>query len=264
MTGMKLIDTHDHIYLEDFDPEQDKLIKEAQDSGIDTLLLPNVDLETIDRMLALCDRYPGFAFPMMGFHPTSVTASYSESLRCVESWLGKRTYCGIGEIGVDLFWDKTYRRQQIEVFEEQLRWSIDLDLPVAIHTRDAYPEVLDTIYKVGADKLYGVFHSFTGTPEELEEVKKLPSFKIGINGVVTFKNSKLGETLQQTDMSQIVLETDAPYLSPVPYRGKRNEPRYIWKTAEKLAQIYQISLEEVVTKARKNSLSVFKNVNKGV
>lgn len=261
---MKLIDTHDHIYLEDFDPEQDKLIKEAQDSGIDTLLLPNVDLETIARMHDLCDRYPGFAYPMMGFHPTSVTADYAEKLKTVESWLGKRSYCGIGEIGIDLFWDKTYRQQQIEVFEEQLRWSIDLDLPVAIHTRDAYPEVLDVLYKVGPDKLSGVFHSFTGTAEELEEVKKFPAFKIGINGVVTFKNSKLGEVLQNTNMSQIVLETDAPYLSPVPYRGRRNEPLFIWKTAEKLAQIYQISLEEVVMKSRKNALSVFKNVNKSV
>lgn len=261
---MKLIDTHDHIYLEEFDPEQDELIRQAQESGIDTLLLPNVDLETIDRMHALCDRYPNFAYPMMGFHPTSVTEHYTEALKTIEAWLGKRSYCAIGEIGVDLFWDKTYRRQQIEVFEEQLQWSIDLDLPVAIHTRDAYPEVLESIYKVGPDKLYGVFHSFAGTAEELEEVKKLSNFKIGINGVVTFKNSKLGEILQQTSMKQIVLETDAPYLAPVPYRGKRNEPLYIWKTAEKLAQIYQISLDAVVLEARKNTLSVFKSVNKSL
>lgn len=261
---MKLIDTHDHIYLEEFDPEQDELIRQAQESGIDTLLLPNVDLETIDRMHALCDRYPNFAYPMMGFHPTSVTEHYTEALKTIEAWLGKRSYCAIGEIGVDLFWDKTYRRQQIEVFEEQLQWSIDLDLPVAIHTRDAYPEVLESIYKVGPDKLYGVFHSFAGTAEELEEVKKLSNFKIGINGVVTFKNSKLGEILQQTSMKQIVLETDAPYLAPVPYRGKRNEPLYIWKTAEKLAQIYQISLDAVVSEARKNTLSVFKCVNKSL
>ncbi len=261
---MKLIDTHDHLYLEEFDPEQDELIRQAQESGIDTLLLPNVDLETIDRMHELCDHYPNFAYPMMGLHPTSVTEHYTEALLTIESWLGKRSYCAIGEIGVDLFWDKTYRRQQIEVFEEQLRWSIDLDLPVAIHTRDAYPEVLESIYKVDPDKLYGVFHSFSGTAEELEEVKKLSNFKIGINGVVTFKNSKLGEILQQTSMKQIVLETDAPYLAPVPYRGKRNEPLYIWKTAEKLAQIYQISLDSVVSEARKNTLSVFKSVNKSL
>ena len=178
---MKLIDTHNHIYLEEFDPEQDALIREAQDSGIEALLLPNVDLETIDRMHAICDRYPDFLYPMMGLHPTSVLADYATDLKQIESYLGKRPYCAIGEIGIDLYWDKTYRTQQIEVFEEQLRWSLDLDLPVAIHTREAFPEVLDSIYKVGADKLKGVFHSFSGTSEDLEEVKKLSGFKIGIN-----------------------------------------------------------------------------------
>ena len=259
---MKIIDTHNHIYLEEFDPDQDRLIFEAKESGIDTLLLPNVDLDTVNRMHDLCDRCPDFAYPMMGLHPTSVHADYAADLKTIESWLGKETYCAIGEIGIDLFWDKTYKKQQVEVFEEQLRWSMDLHLPVAIHTRDAFPEVLDSIYKVGADKLEGVFHSFTGTAEDLEAVKRLPGFKIGINGVVTFKNSKLGEILQATSMQQIVLETDAPYLAPVPYRGKRNEPVYIWKTAEKLAQIYQIPLEYVVSEARKNALLLFKSVNK--
>lgn len=261
---MKLIDTHNHIYLEDFDPEQDILIREAKESGIDTLLLPNVDLETVDRLHDLCARYPDFAFPMMGLHPTSVKENYASDLKQIESYLHKHTYCAIGEIGIDLFWDKTYKKQQIEVFEEQLRWSIDLDLPVAIHTRDAYPEVLESIYKVGPEKLSGVFHSFTGTKEDLEEIKKLSHFKIGINGIVTFKNSKLSEVLSGTDMTQIVVETDAPYLAPVPYRGKRNEPVYIWKTVEKLAQIYQISKENVVFESRKNALSVFKNVNKSL
>lgn len=261
---MKLIDTHNHLYLEDFDPEQEKLIGEALESGIDTLLLPNVDLETVGRMHDLCDRYPDFAFPMMGLHPTSVKADYAADLRQIESYLPKRPYCAIGEIGIDLFWDKTYKRQQTEVFEEQLRWSIDLNLPVAIHTRDAYPEVLESIYKVGPEKLSGVFHSFTGTSDDLKEIRKLAHFKIGINGVVTFKNSKLGEVLSETDLSQIVVETDAPYLAPVPYRGKRNKPVYIWKTVEKLAQIYQISREKVVFETRKNTLSVFKNVNKSL
>ena len=259
---MKLIDTHNHIYLEEFDADQAELIREAQASGIEAFLLPNVDVETIDRMHDVCRRYPDFAYSMMGLHPTSVHADYAADLKTIESWLGKETYCAIGEIGIDLFWDKTYKKQQVEVFEEQLRWSLDLHLPVAIHTRDAFPEVLDSIYKVGADKLEGVFHSFTGTAEDLEAVKRLPGFKIGINGVVTFKNSKLGEILQATSMQQIVLETDAPYLAPVPYRGKRNEPVYIWKTAEKLAQIDQIPLEYVVSEARKNALLLFKSVNK--
>lgn len=259
---MKLIDTHNHLYLEEFDPEQDALVDTALKSGIDTLLLPNVDLTTIDRMHNLCDRFPGFAYPMMGLHPTSVDEHYAEALKKTESYLGKRPYCAIGEIGIDLYWDKTYLKEQKIVFEEQLKWSIDLDLPVAIHTRDAYPEVLESIHKVGADKLTGVFHSFTGTITDLEEIKKLKKFKLGINGVITFKNSKLSDTILSTDINSIVLETDAPYLAPVPYRGKRNEPVYIWKTAEKVADTYGLTLDETVELTRKNALDLFKITNK--
>ena len=238
------------------------MVDAALKSGIDTLLLPNVDLTTIDRMHNLCDRFPGFAYPMMGLHPTSVDEHYAEALKKTESYLGKRPYCAIGEIGIDLYWDKTYLKEQKIVFEEQLKWSIDLDLPVAIHTRDAYPEVLESIHKVGADKLTGVFHSFTGTITDLEEIKKLKKFKLGINGVITFKNSKLSDTILSTDINSIVLETDAPYLAPVPYRGKRNEPVYIWKTAEKVADTYGLTLDETVELTRKNALDLFKITNK--
>ncbi len=261
---MKLIDTHNHLYLEDFDPEQDQLVTAAKESGIDTLLLPNVDTTTIGRMHDLCDRYPDFAYPMMGLHPPSVDGHYVENLKETESWLGKRTYCGIGEIGIDLYWDKTYLKEQKEVFEEQLRWSLDLNLPLAIHTREAYPEVFESLYKVGADALTGVFHSFTGNETELEEINKLKNFRIGINGVITFKNSRLSEIIRQTDINKIVLETDAPYLAPVPYRGKRNEPAYIWKTAEKVAQTYGLTLEETVETTRKNALKLFKIENKPI
>ena len=185
---MKLIDTHNHLYLEDFDPEQDQLVTIAKESGIDTLLLPNVDTSTIRRMHDLCDRHPDFAYPMMGLHPTSVDEHYAKNLKETESWLGRRVYCGIGEIGIDLYWDKTYLKEQKEVFEEQLRWSIQ----------------------------------------------------------------------------KIVLETDAPYLAPVPYRGKRNEPAYIWKTAEKVAQTYGLTLEETVETTRINALKLFKIENKPI
>lgn len=261
---MKLIDTHNHLYLEEFDPEQDALTGVAMESGIDTILLPNVDTSTIERMHELSDRFPDFAYPMMGLHPTSVDKHYSENLREVESWLGKRSYCGIGEIGIDLYWDKTYLKEQKIVFEEQLKWSIDLNLPVAIHTREAYADVLDSIYKVGRERLKGVFHSFTGTVKELEEVNKLPRFLIGINGVITFKNSNLSEIVKGSDIRRVVLETDAPYLAPVPYRGKRNEPVYIWKTAEKVADTFGISLEETVRITRENALDLFKIPNKKV
>jgi TatD DNase family protein len=249
--------------MEEFDPEQDTLISVAQSSGIDTLLLPNVDLTTVERLHNLCDRYPDYAFPMMGFHPTSVDAHYADALVATESYLGKRPYCAIGEIGIDLYWDQTYKKEQIEVFEEQLRWSIDLDLPVAIHTRNAYPEVFNSIHKIGADKLKGVFHSFTGTKEELDEIKKLNTFYIGINGVITFKNSKLSEIVSQMTLDRVVLETDAPYLAPVPYRGRRNEPSYIWKTAEKVALTYQVPIEKVASTTCNNAVKLFKIVKKG-
>ena len=196
---MRLIDTHCHLYLEDFDPEQDELAQKAKDSGIDTLLLPNVDLTTIDRMHDLCDRYPEFAFPMMGLHPTSVDSNYIDILKQTESYLSKRTYCGIGEIGIDLYWDKTYLKEQQIVFEEQLRWSIDLNLPVAIHTRDAYPEVLECIHKVGAERLKGVFHSFTGTTEELEENARIIAGQ-------TLKEALHGITLEELSIGQEVLK----------------------------------------------------------
>lgn len=259
---MKLIDTHNHLYLEEFDKDQEILADAAMESGIDTLLLPNVDLTTIDRMHTLCDRYPDFVYPMMGLHPTSVDGNYIDLLKKTESYLGKRTYLGIGEIGIDLYWDQTYLKEQVIAFEEQLKWSIDLNLPVAIHTREAYPVVLECIHKIGAEKLKGVFHSFTGSNTDLEEIKKLKNFKLGINGVITFKNSKLSETIQSADISMIVLETDAPYLAPVPYRGKRNEPVYIWKTAEKVADTYGLTLDETVEITRKNALELFKIPNK--
>ena len=259
---MKLIDTHCHLYDEAFDTDQEELVQKAKDSGIDTLLCPNVDLTTIDRMHDLCDRHPEFAFPMMGFHPTSVDNNYIEALKKTESYLTKRSYCAIGEIGVDLYWDQTYKKEQMIVFKEQLRWSIDLDIPVAIHTRNAYPEVLECLHEIGPEKLKGIFHSFTGTAEELEEIKKLATFKIGINGVVTFKNSNLSEIIKATDIRRIVLETDAPYLSPVPHRGKRNEPTFIWKTTEKVAETFGLSLEETVNTTRKNALELFKSIKK--
>lgn len=258
---MQLIDTHNHIYLDDFDPEQDKLIAEAQASGIAALLLPNVDTTTIERMNALVDRYPQYLFPMMGLHPTSVATDYAAALKETEAWLERRSYCAIGEIGIDMYWDTTYLKEQKAVFEEQLRWSIDLNLPVAIHTRNAYPEVFDSIYKVGAEKLRGVFHCFTGTLDEWKEIEKLKGFMIGVNGVVTFKNSKLPDVLLEAGLERLVLETDAPYLAPVPYRGKRNEPVYIWETAKKVAQIFGISVENIVEITKENALKTFPLVN---
>jgi TatD DNase family protein len=261
---MKIIDTHCHLYLEEFDADREQLVDEALASGVDTILLPNVDTTTIEAMHRLCDRHPGFAYPMMGLHPTSVKKEYTIPLKEIESRLAKRSYCAIGEIGIDLYWDKTFLHEQKEVFKKQLQWSMELDLPVAIHTRDAFPEVFECIDGTGPDKLKGVFHSFSGTKSDLEKIRQLKNFKIGVNGIVTFKNSGLAGVLQQASIEDIVLETDAPYLSPVPYRGKRNEPAYIWKTAEKIAVIYNVSVEDAVLATRKNALKLFNSVTKAI
>jgi TatD DNase family protein len=254
---MGLIDTHCHLYLEEFDADREERILAARDSGVEMILVPNVDLSTIDRMHELCDNHPDFAVPMMGLHPTSVDTDYVSQLSVMESLLQTRSYCAIGETGIDLYWDKTKLSEQKAAFETQLRWSIDLDLPVVIHTRDAFPEVFDVINKVGPERLKGVFHSFSGTVSDLKEIEQFGNFKLGIGGVVTYKNSKLPEVIAQTDIRHIILETDSPYLPPVPYRGKRNEPLYIWETAAKVATIYEMELEKIVKIARQNSLEIF-------
>ena len=260
------IDTHTHIYTEEFDADRAEVVERARKAGARALLLPNIDEASLQPMMKMAEDYPGFCFPMMGLHPTELPEDPTPLLDRMEQMLSEtpEKFVAVGEVGIDLYWDKSYLKEQKKVFEEQLLWSIDLRLPVAIHTREAFPEVFDILYKVGPEKLTGVFHSFTGSAAELEEIKKLTNFKIGINGVITFKNSKLSEVIQQTDLQQIVLETDAPYLAPVPYRGKRNEPVYIWKTAEKIAQVYGLPLETVVETTRKNALHLFKIENQPI
>lgn len=254
---MFLVDTHTHIFLEDFDADRADVITRAQGSGIKKLCLPNIDVESIARLHELCDTYPSFCFPMMGLHPTSVGSDYREVLNTIRSQFDKRKYIAIGEIGLDLYWDKTYLKEQKIVFEEQLRWSLDMNLPVAIHTREAFPEVFDSIYKVNASQLRGVFHSFGGSREELSEVLKLNNFFVGINGVVTYKNASFRDYLPDAPLERILLETDAPYLSPVPFRGKRNEPAYILNVAEKLAEVYSVPVERIIAQTTANAEILF-------
>lgn len=255
---MKIIDTHAHIYLEEFDSDRTQVIQNAMQSGIMAMLLPNVDISTVQPLFQLCDDFPAFAFPMMGLHPTSVDDSYASQLKQIEQMLSRRAYCGIGEIGIDLYWSQQYLQAQKEVFEEQLRWSINMQLPVSIHTRNAYEEVFDSIHKVGKDALRGVFHCFSGTADDLVEIKRLSNFKIGIDGNITYKKSPLIEIFQQAPLALLLLETDSPYLAPVPYRGKRNEPSYLWETAKKIAEIYQISLAEVAEQTQRNAFELFR------
>jgi TatD DNase family protein len=254
---MQLIDTHAHLYAKEFDADRTELIRRCKASGIQAVLLPNEDSGSIDAIHALSDQEPEFAFPMMGLHPTSVDTHYIRELDIIESTLIKRKYYAIGEIGIDLYWDKRFLKEQKRVFEEQLQWSIDLQLPVAIHTRDSFDETLDCIHKVGADRLKGVFHCFGGTIEQWNEISSLSSFYVGIGGVVTYKNSLLTDTLKHIPVDRIVLETDAPYLTPIPYRGKRNEPSYLLETAKKVADCLLMATEAVAYLTFDNTMTLF-------
>jgi TatD DNase family protein len=254
---MQLVDTHTHLYLKEYDADQAEVVQRALDARVSTLCLPNIDRESIEPVLAMCDRYPTLCFPMLGIHPTEVTENYVQDLSILKTYLDKRKFIAIGEIGIDLHWDKTMLVQQIAAFEEQLRWCIEYDLPVAIHSREAFPEVFESLYKVGIDKLRGVFHSFGGSKEELEEVLQCKNFFIGINGVITYKNANFREYLALAPLDRIVLETDAPFLTPVPFRGKRNESAYVPYIAEKVAEVYGVSVEEVAKKTTDNARRLF-------
>jgi len=257
---MYLIDSHSHIYQKEFDNDRDNVIFRARQCGINKILLPNVDRESIPQIQSVCNQYPDYCYPMMGLHPTSVNSGYQPELEYIRKQFEdtRYRYIAVGEIGLDLYWDKTFLREQIIVFEDQLKWSIDLQLPVVIHSRDAISQVVECIQRVGANLLRGVFHSFGGNEEELHLLLPLENFMIGINGVVTFKNSTLHQHLHLAPLNRIIIETDAPYLAPVPYRGKCNEPSYIVEVAKKLAQIYQTDLEEIAGQTTRNAETLFR------
>lgn len=254
---MNIIDTHSHIFQPDFDDDIDNVIQRAKENGVQQILLPNIDLETVDRLHSLSDRYKNYCLPMMGLHPTSVTTEWKEDLSTMKSFFQSKKYVAVGEIGIDLYWDKSLKKEQMEAFKEQLQWSIEYNLPVAIHSRDSIDEVVECIKEVGESHLRGVFHSFTGTKEELQNILALENFMIGINGVVTFKNTTLREVLTEANISNIIIETDAPYLAPVPHRGKRNEPAYTPLIVDSLSNIFQISSEIVGDITTQNAKKLF-------
>jgi len=254
---MYLIDSHTHLFLEEFDSDRELVIKRAMEVGIQQFCLPNIDKETIEHLNCTADQYPACCYPMMGLHPTSVKTNYQRDLEVIKAELTKRKYIAIGEIGLDLYWDQTFINEQIAAFEEQLRWSIEWNLPVAIHTREAFPQVFESLYKVGVDRLRGVFHSFGGTREELEEIALCKNFMIGINGVITYKKADFRDYLPLFPLERIILETDSPYLPPVPYRGKRNEPAYLLNVAVKLAEVYNLSVERIAETTTKNVRRLF-------
>ncbi|PXV59326.1 TatD DNase family protein [Dysgonomonas alginatilytica] len=254
---MTLIDTHSHTYDESFDNDIEDIINRAKQAGITNILLPNVDVETIDRVNNLAEKYPEYCIPMMGLHPTSVTENWESDLKIIKEQFSIHKYIAVGEIGIDLYWDKSLEKEQRAAFEEQLRWSIELNLPVSIHCRNAISESIECIKNIGASKLRGAFHSFGGSMAELEAVLALDNFYLGINGTVTYKNSTLPQVLTGTDLSHLIIETDAPYLPPVPYRGKRNEPSYTIHIAAKLAEIYDVTPEQAGEITSANAKKLF-------
>ena len=253
---MIFVDTHTHLYLEQFDDDRNDVVEKAVSEGVSYMLLPNIDSETIVAMNSLSRQFPGNCFPMMGLHPTSVKDDYEAELELVEEELFSGKYIAIGEIGIDLYWDKTYREQQLDAMRRQLALARKLKLPVSIHTRESFEDVYSLVKQELTDDLTGIFHCFTGTAEQAKLIMET-GFKMGIGGVLTFKNSKLDEVIKDVPAEFLVLETDAPFLSPVPHRGKRNESSYIRIIAEKLADIKKVSVEEIADVTTRNASRLF-------
>ena len=251
-----LIDTHAHIYLEDFKSDIEEVIQRAQAEGVKKILLPNIDKTSIDDMLGLEEKYPGECYAMMGLHPCSIKKDVEKELYEVETWLTKREFLAIGEIGTDLHWDNSFWEQQKNAFNCQCELAIQYDLPVVIHCRDSIDETIELVKKFEGRNLRGVFHCFTGSKEQGNIISEM-GFYLGIGGVSTFKNGGLGEVIPSLDRDKLILETDSPYLSPVPYRGRRNEPSRITLVADKVAEFLDMSFEEVSFLTTKNSNDLF-------
>jgi TatD DNase family protein len=253
---MILTDTHTHLYLEDFASDRDLLIKEAMSKGVQRFFLPNIDSTSIDDLHQLSEKYPSNFFPMMGLHPCSVKENWKEELALVEKFLGERKYVAVGEIGMDLYWDKTFVKEQEIVFRKQIDLANHYKLPVSIHSRESFEELYTVLLDKKKDAPCGVFHCFTGNVDQAKRAIDL-GFYLGIGGVITFKNSGLDKVIAEIDLNHLVLETDAPYLAPVPFRGKRNLPEYIVKVAEKISEVKGVSIEEVASITTLNSKKVF-------
>ena len=253
-----MIDTHSHLFVEEFSEDLPSVIQRAKDVGVERVFMPNIDDESLEDMLQVCSLYPGYCYPMLGYHPTSVdTSSMAKVLRMKEHLVSGHPFIAIGEVGLDLYWDKTYLREQQLVLDEQIQWALEWDLPMVIHCREAFVELFDVLKPYKNSGLKGVFHSFTGTQDEAREALGYDDFMLGINGVVTFKKSSLPEVLKQVPLERLVLETDSPYLAPTPFRGKRNESSFVVKVADKLAEIYGVSKSEICSITSNNALKVF-------
>jgi TatD DNase family protein len=254
-----MIDTHTHIYLNAFDNDRHAMLQRAKDAGVKKCYLPAIDSQTHTAMLELEDHDPAFCKAMMGLHPCYVGENPDQELKKVEDWLTKRKFAAIGECGLDYYWDKSFIDQQKEALRIQINWSIQHQLPIVLHTREATQDSIDLVAKHGKPELTGIFHCFGGTREEAEQIVAL-GFKLGIGGVVTYKKAGLDAVLQHIDLQYIVLETDAPYLAPIPHRGKRNEPAFLVHVVQQLAEIYGITEKEVIDQTTQTALTLFKEL----
>jgi TatD DNase family protein len=252
-----ITDTHTHLYSEQFNEDRGDMIQRAKDAGVSRFFIPAIDSSYTESMFALEKEHPNDVFLMMGLHPTSVKENYLEELAHVKNWIDKRPFYAIGEIGIDLYWDKSFLVQQQEAFRTQIKWAKEKKIPIVIHCRDAFDEIFEVLESEKGDDLRGIFHCFTGT---LEQAKQAISYnmKLGIGGVATFKNGKIDTFLNEIDLQHIVLETDSPYLAPTPFRGKRNESSYITNVIDKLVDIYGVSFQEIAEITTQNSKIVFK------
>lgn len=255
---MRLIDSHSHLFLEEFADDLPQVMARAREAGVTHIFMPNIDSTTIEPMLKVCSEYVGYCYPMIGLHPTSVNADYEKELEIVARELASTNeYVAIGEIGMDLYWDKTYLKEQEIALNKQIEWALEYNLPIVIHCREAFEPIYNVMKPYRQTSLRGIFHSFTGTAEEAARIMEFPDFKIGINGVVTFKKSTLPEVLKEIPLERIVLETDSPYLTPAPNRGKRNESANVKYTLTKVAEVYEELPEYVAQVTSDSALKVF-------
>jgi TatD DNase family protein len=251
-----ITDTHTHLYSSQFKEDQAAMIQRAKDAGVSRFFIPAIDSSYTESMMKLEKNFPKDVFLMMGLHPTSVKENYMEELSHVKEWIDKKKFFAIGEIGIDLYWDSSFLIQQQEAFRTQIKWAKEKKLPIVIHCRDAFDEIFEILEQEKGDSLRGIFHCFTGTKEQAEKAINY-NMKLGIGGVATFKNGKIDRFLNEINLKHIVLETDAPYLAPTPFRGKRNESAYITNVIDKLVEIYKVPFEEIVATTTQNSKVVF-------
>lgn len=253
---MQLVDSHAHIYLEQFDKDIDEVLERARQAGVDRIYMPNIDHTSIEAMLELANREKDFCRPMMGLHPCSVDKNFQKELYLVEDWLNKAEFSAVGEIGTDLYWDKTFWEEQQEALKIQLELASQHQLPFVIHCRDSIDETIELCEQVHTEKSQGVFHCFTGNLDQAKKITAL-GYKLGIGGVATFKNGGLEDVLKEIDLELLLLETDSPYLAPTPNRGKRNEPAYVTFVCDKIAEVKNMTKEEVAEKTSENAYQLF-------